>query len=364
MHLTRLTLRQFRNFTNADLLPGDRFNVVAGPNGAGKTNLLEAIYWLATLRPIRATRLQELHQWGGSEATVDATVQHLGLTHRFSVRATDGRRVARREGKTARARDYFGVLAVVLFTPDDVGMIRGQRSERRRWLDRAIFTSRAGHLATVLGYRRALDMRNAGLRSGADDPLMDAYELTLAGHGARLTRRRMRYVSEFAPVFDETFRTISGEGLKAEVIYRGGAECDIGEGSDAELAFAESLQRDRERDRERGFTQRGPHADDLQLRLLGRSAKAFASQGQQRAMVLALKIAEIQLLETQLKTRPVLLLDDVSSELDALRNERLFDFLNLFEGQVFITTTDAQFLNIKSQPSTFGVHAGQVEVIQ
>ena len=117
---------------------------------------------------------------------------------------------------------------------------------------------------------------------------------------------------------------------------------------------------DRSRDRERGFTQRGPHSDDLIFSILGHSARTYASQGQQRSMVLAMKISEIQLLEEQNKQVPVVLLDDVSSELDAKRNARLFEFLNGFQGQVFITTTDPNFLRIDGDRSLWRVHNGTV----
>lgn len=366
MQVTRLALRDFRNFAAAEVRPHPRFNVLYGDNGQGKTNLLEALYWLATLRPLRANRLQQLIRWGHKSTRVDGEIRHDGLDHQLAVEVRDGERVALREGKQSRAAHYFGALAVVLFTPDDTGLVRGSPADRRRFLDRAIFTGRPAHLADVVGYRRALDSRNALLRDRADDTLVEVYEATLADHAARLMRARRAYIERLAPRFADVVHAIIGDELAIECGYRpslGAEQLDTGHGpDDATLAAALAAHwaDDRARDRDRGFTQRGPHADDLTLSLLDRAARNYASQGQQRAMVLALKIAEIQLLEDQHRTTPVLLLDDVSSELDPRRNARLFDFLGAFEGQVFITTTDPAFLKIDADRHTWRVTAGTV----
>lgn len=361
MKVTRLALRDFRNFAEAEVRPHPRFNVLWGENGQGKTNLLEALYWLSTLRPLRASRLRELVRWGQKATRVEGDVLHEGLTHRLAVEVAEGDRRALREDKAIRAAQYFGALAVVLFTPDDVGMVRGSPDLRRRFLDRAIFTGRPAHLSTVLDYRRALDARNRLLREGAPDDLVDVYEVTLAQQAARLMAARRAYVAELAPRFAGIVGAVAGDELGVELSYRPSLgvepEDDVG-------ALHAAWSDDRARDRERGFTQRGPQADDLGFSLLDRSARNYASQGQQRAMVLALKIAEIQLLEQTRRCTPVLLLDDVSSELDPRRNARLFDFLGAFEGQVFITTTDPAFLRIDAERRTWRIHAGGVEACE
>lgn len=357
MQVTRLRIHDFRNLADVEIEPHPTFNVLEGDNGQGKTNLLESLFWLATLRPLRAARLREIVRWGADGARVDCVVEHEGLDHRLAVRVQAGERTAEREGKAARAADYFGALAVVVFVPDDVGLVRGPPEDRRRFLDRAIFTGRPVHLADVLAYRRALDGRNRLLRDGADALLFDAYEEALAEAGARLHRARAEYLDRLAPGFRRAFAAIVGDDIEAEVEYRPGI--DPGEVAPAQ-AFAEAWRQGRDHDRQRGFTQRGPHTADVALRLLGRAARTYASQGQQRAMVLALKIAEIELLEETTGTAPVLLLDDVSSELDPGRNARLFEFLEGFGGQVFITTTDASFLRIDTERSVWCVDAGTV----
>lgn len=357
MKVTRLALRDFRNFAEAELRPHPRFNVIWGENGQGKTNLLEALYWLSTLRPLRASRLRELVRWGQKATRVDGEVEREGLVHRLAVEVRDGDRRALREDKQARATQYFGALAVVMFTPDDVGMVRGSPELRRRFVDRAIFTGRPAHLATVIDFRRALDARNRLLRESAPDELVDVYEVTLAQQAARLMAARRAYVERIAPRFAEIVAAVAGAELGVELSYRPSLSV---EPVDDAAALHGAWAADRARDRERGFTQRGPQADDLGFTLLDRSARNYASQGQQRAMVLALKIAEIQLLEEIRQCTPVLLLDDVSSELDPRRNARLFEFLGAFEGQVFITTTDPGFLKIDAERRIWRVEAGAV----
>lgn len=359
MHLLRLEATDFRNLPQVDLEPIPGFNVLVGENGQGKTNLIEAIYWLAALRPLRATRNRELVRWGQPGARVAGVVASEGLEHRMEVRLKGSDREAVREGKTVRAADYLGRLVVIPFTPDDVGLVRAAPGERRQYLDRAVFNGRPAHLKEVLELRRALSARNELLRNGGDDVLLASYEEALARAASRVIDARRQLVAEIAPRFVAAFQAIVGPEPAIELGYRSSAP----EGTVDEVAAALAMMwaEDRPRDRERGFTQRGPHADDLSLRMVGRSAKAYASQGQQRAMVLALKIAEIGLLTDRRDLTPVLLLDDVSSELDADRNARLFEFLNEFEGQVFITTTDVAYLRIEGAARVFRVRGGHIE---
>ncbi|MBU0553841.1 DNA replication/repair protein RecF [Myxococcota bacterium] len=352
MQLDRLALKDFRGFTALDLQPHPRFNVLWGENASGKTNLLEAIFWLATLRPIRA-RLRELVRFEQPAASAEGWINQDGLIHHLAVETQGGERIAKREGKRVDVADYFGALAVILFTPEDVLIIRGPPADRRRLLDRAIFTRRPAYLSDVIHFKRALDARNRLLKEGAADAHLEAFEISLAAYSARLVAARQAYVEALAPRFQVAFSAIMGEEIEATLRYRPSLEAE------APAAFEAAWREDRPRDRQRGFTQRGPQLDDLSLRVQDRPARAFASQGQQRALILALKIAEIDLLQA-LARRPVLLLDDVSSELDPRRSARLFDFLAAFEGQVFITTTDRAFIPITSDAQSWRLSHGEV----
>ena len=362
MRLTHISLQDFRNLASVEIEAHPRFNVLVGENGQGKTNLLEALFWLATLRPLRANRLVELIRWGEEIARIRGKVELDDLVHDLEVRCNRGERQALREGKRCGHTEFFGVLSVVLFTPEDVGLVRGSPGDRRRFLDRAIFTGRPTYLSEAQGYRRALGGRNALLRQEADDASLEAYEMTLARHGARLMAARRDYLDRLSPLFEEAFSAIAGAGLRAKIRYRPSVSPKPEEGD--EHALLALWREERERDRQRGHTLHGPHSDDLGIELTGKSAKAYASQGQQRAIVLALKIAEIRLLTLVRHVTPVLLLDDVSSELDPQRNARLFEFLNEFDGQVFITTTDPSFLKINAERRLFNVHEGAITLMR
>ena len=388
-----LVASAFRNLQQVLMSPHPRFNVLFGDNGQGKTNLLEAIYLLATLRSFRTTRIEELVSFGGEQAELKARVEHrqinrlLGL--QLAVRPTKKQVFV--DGKTARVSEYFGGVNVVLFAPEDLRLPKGPPVGRRRFLDRAVWNTCPAYLDEVRTYEKVLRSRNALLRSslrlskpgrfeplpsseseGQPEPtdendLLAIYDQQLASSGAKLMFRRRMYLAELAPQVAATFERVSRSGLPVQLRYEPGvsssrqaAALDAADVHALVDVLSEQLQRDRKRDLLRGFTHSGPHADDLAMDLDGRAADIHASQGQIRALVLALKIAEIQHLYRILGDPPVLLLDDVSSELDAQRNGFLFDFLRAMPCQVFITTTSPAYVQLASDRQDFHIHGGQL----
>jgi DNA replication and repair protein RecF len=276
--------------------------------------------------------------------------------------STDGHKsYPKREGKPRNNRDYFGALSVISFTPQDLELVRGSPEVRRRFLDRAIFNEQHSHLDAVLRYQKALSSRNSFLKNRASDQLLRAYEATLAEVGARLMIARATYLEQLAPLYESTLYNICQ--FSGRLNYRPSISV-----SDLSASSPQSVQQQlmkywdqhRESDKQRGFTQRGPHSDDLTLKLNERSARSFASQGQQRAIALALKISQIESLSARLLSRPILLLDDVSSELDRGRSALLFEFLRGFEGQVLLTTTHADYVPVGDESQVWQISAGQV----
>ena len=220
MKIQRLEVRYFRNLDHSQLEPCPGFNVITGQNGQGKTNLIEAIYWLAALRPFRTNRLRELVTWSHHSSSVQGLVENSGLEHRLEVRIEDGQRQAFRELKKVRSNQYFGDCSVVLFTPDDVGIVRGTPERRRRLLDRAIFNINPKHLDDFVQYRRALDARNRLLRDGMGGDVLLAYEETLAQLGARLIQSRAQFIDDVRPVFEENLNSILGPSYSAGLRYK------------------------------------------------------------------------------------------------------------------------------------------------
>lgn len=341
MRLLRLRIRDFRNIGAAEIEPSPRATVVYGPNGHGKTNLLEAIYLLATLRPLRTTRYADLVRFGAEASDVEGEWEVAGVHRTIAVGVREGRRVARLDGKPVRdLESYFGGITVVAFTPDDLQVVKGGPELRRRHLDRAVFNRFPAFLAETRTWTRALKARNRLLREEAPAAMIEAFDAPLAQAGARLVVRRRTLLSELEPRFREVLSSLSRGRLDGRLRYR--SEWAPAKAEEAELrdALHGALRERLERDRALGYTGVGPHADRLDFVLEGRAARSFASQGQQRALVLAWKIAEIENLRAHLGYQPLLLLDDVSSELDPERNRQLLDYLEAFDGQVVLTTTD------------------------
>ncbi len=223
---------------------------------------------------------------------------------------------------------------------------------RRRFLDRAAFNRWPAVLAEAREYLRALRARNAALRTASPE-VEASFRAPLVRAGARLLLRRRELLRELAPRVAAAFAEISGPGAPAVGIsYRGAGGLDLEEGGEAELEarLGEILDRRLARDLERGYTSAGPHMDDLVLGLDERGARLYASQGQQRAVVLALKVAEIENLRHALGRPPLLLLDDVSSELDPQKNRYLLEYLATLPAQAFLTATDRRLLEPAAGP--------------
>ncbi|MCG8420546.1 MAG: DNA replication and repair protein RecF, partial [Proteobacteria bacterium] len=276
----------------------------------------------------------------------------------------------RLDGKAVRPiSKYFGEFNVVLFAPEDLQVPRASPAARRRFLDRAVFNRHCQYLAEVQSYERVVKNRNALLRDLAErrhDPkkqeLLEVFDSQLAQLGAGLICRRLGFLAEIRDPFGSAFERITHTGLGVGVHYQTVDEFDglSLEQSKYTAVLLELLKRHRARDLARGTSSVGPHRDDVRFTLDGHDASSFASQGQLRALVLAWKTAEMDLLQVGHGEPPVLLLDDVSSELDPTRNEYLFEFLKSRRSQCFITTTHPGYVLLDSDRVDYQVNQGVV----
>ena len=364
MRLRSLHLQDFRNLSEAALEASPRLTVLLGDNGQGKTNLLEAVYLLATLRPLRAARLGELVRFGAARARASAEVLVGGGQRTLAVELSPAGRTATLDGKPVERLDsYLDGLAAVCFSPDDLLLVKGGPDARRRFVDRAAFNRWPAVLGEAREYVRALRARNAALRAGAG-AVEESFRGPLVQSGARLLRRRRDVMLELEPRLAAAFAEISGPGApRAEIAYRasGGVDLDGDEGALA-ARLAAALEARLPRDQERGYTTCGPHMDDVLLAVGGRAARVYGSQGQQRAYVLSLRIAEVENLRAVLPWPPLLLLDDVSSELDPAKNAYLLAYLASLPAQAFLTSTDRRLIEPAAGAETrfFRVEAGSV----
>jgi len=369
MLIERVILRDFRNFADAELELGPRFTILHGHNGAGKTNVLEAIYLISTLRSFRASDTGTLLRHGCEAAVVEVVAHdpHTDLRRVLTVRiARTGngngiRRVASLDGKAVRsAQDFYGRIPAIVFTPEDLSILRGGPLGRRQFLDRMIFARERAHLADVQSYEKLLRSRNHVLKREDVDrvqrgDLLSVYEQGLADVGARIWTRRTTLLEKLAHPFATAFQQIHGDlgaipdvqpGRPIAVNVRYASSLGSPPASDRPSVLHQALLARRPEDLRRKATTVGPHRDDIEVVLADQSAAEFASQGQSRALVLALKLAELRSFASDCGTSPLLLLDDVSSELDPRRSARLFELLSNDVGQCVLTTTEARYVTV------------------
>lgn len=341
MYLSRLHLRHFRSYSELTQEFSPRYNLLVGPNGAGKTNVLEAIFLLATARSHRASRDQELVQWGADLFRVQADIVKTHTTMRLELAyARDRRKQLRINGQPeAKISNLIGRLNVVLFAPEDLQLIKGAPALRRRFLDIELAQVSPAYFHHLQQYQRTLMQRNAALRKGAVASVLGVFDEPLIEHGCELIRRRAEAVAALEPLAAAHHEQISnGQETLAltymSTLYERGGQPP----ADLPDRFRQLLAERRHVEEMRGTTVVGPHRDDLLVSLNGRDARQFASQGQQRSAVLSLKLAELAFVAAHAGEPPILLLDDVTSELDADRRALLVQTIAA-DVQTFITTT-------------------------
>ncbi len=352
-----------RNLRPVQLQPRERFNVFVGDNGQGKTNLLEAIYVIATLRSFRTAKLTDLIAFGQPEAKLGARVIKDDLVRVYEVDLAPGARKVRLDGKVARplAR-YFGGFNVVVFTPEDLALPRGSPGDRRRFLDRGVFNFEPGYLAIATDYDKVLRTRNSVLKQAGQgvlagrqlDEMLAVYDTQLAMLAVSIVAARVKFLENLGPELVKAFTAITRTGLNAGARY---VSKLVGKPAPV---IEDELRAGRAKDLATQSTQLGPHRDDVVLELDGREAGSFASQGQLRAIMLAWKTAELEVLGRAHGDQPILLLDDVSSELDPARNEFLFQHLATLAGQCFITTTHGSHVLLHAERADYRIQAGQI----
>jgi len=354
--LARLTLVDLRNYEALSFEPPEGLSLLVGPNGQGKSNLLEAIALLATAKSFRTSHERELIRDGCERATVagDVVLQagfvRLGCT--IARNGAGTRKTYAVNGKGVRFASYLGNARVVTFVPADLDLAGGAPAARRTFLNAALAQEDRAYYASLAAYQKYVTQKNAMLRGaiGFDGDLLDTYDERLAQTGAALVAARRRYVDELADAAAAAYDRIAGGrdgGLR--VRYAPNA-------SEDELPDRIKAARPLETARRRALV--GPHRDDFELALGQRPLAAYGSQGQQRSAVLALKIAEYNVMTARSGEPPLLLLDDVLSELDP---ERQAAFLGALDGlrQAFVTATVRP--QGVDEAATYRVEAARVE---
>ena len=355
MYLQSLELRHFRNYQEQKVEFTAPKTILVGNNAQGKSNLLESVELLATLRSHRLGKDRDFIQEGAEIAQVSAILERITGVNDLTLhlRRNGRRSVAINGEKVRRQMDFLGILNAVEFSSLDLELVRGSPAIRRTWLDTLLVQLEPVYAHILHQYNQVLRQRNAFLKTSQQtgiknhDSELAIWDAQLVTTGTKVMRRRNRAIQRLAPIATDWHSSISGKTEKLEINYMPNVPILI----DEELPqfFLDRVQQHSPIELHRGTTLVGPHRDEIELIVNGTPARQYASQGQQRTLVLALKLAELQLIEEVVNDTPLLLLDDVLAELDLSRQNQLLDAIQ-DRFQTLITTThlgafDAQWLN-------------------
>ncbi len=348
MECNRIQICNFRNISEADVSFDPGVNILIGKNAQGKTNLLEAISFTAIGKSFRTSHEEDLIRFGEDGAFVSMDFRDSVRSQNLTVRMMRGKRrqIEHNHVKVARISDMVGAFRTVLFCPEHLSLIKDGPSERRNYLDVAISQLYPVYLKSLQRYHQILKQRNSLIRMAQDDrkafcDTIEFWSSQLAHEAALIARYRMRYIKEASEHIDACFAEMTGEREKPEAVYDGSSGQEEGSYEDldfTERKYFELLTTRYDREIGAGGTLWGIHKDDIDIRLNGKSSRLFASQGQQRSLALAMKLAEGEVAAKICGEKPVFLFDDVFSELDASRRSYLSGKMN--DRQVIITTCE------------------------
>ncbi len=363
MRLKSLELDHFRIYERLrlELPPGEV--CLAGANAAGKTSLLEAVYYLATARSFRFAEDRDLVRWGAQGFGLRAVALRDDEETRLALAYRSGGKTAAVDGERCpRLSAILGRLLTCCFTVEDLDTVRGAAGRRRRFLDLVLGQVSQSYTRAMGELRDCLRQRNAALRA---DPLdraaVTAWDRPLSRAAARIIELRRAAVDELAAPAPLIFAEITASRHDLRLDYEGPLEETRLGAADLEEAFIELLRRRFERDRRRGCTTAGPHRDDLALRLDGNDLRRYASRGQQRLAMVALRLAEADFLHQRTGTRPIFLLDDVASELDAETTARVLPALRSRVDQLLLTALPQDVGDLSVDGSVLRINGGRVE---
>lgn len=348
MKCNRIQIQNFRNIETADVRFGDGVNVLVGANAQGKTNLLEAIFYVAIGKSFRTSHDEDMIRFGADVCEISMDFEDSQREQNLTVRLMAGkrRRIEHNRVRLAKVSEVVGLFRTVLFCPEHLSLVKDGPSERRGFLDVAISQLYPNYLRSLQTYHQILKQRNGLIRDAADDratfdSTVELWSAQLAHEAAVLSQYRCRYLKLLQPAVRACFAEMTDGKEVPDVIYEPSLHGDPEEYEDAaatEVKYREKLMTNHEREIAAGSTLWGIHKDDVRIDLNGKPARLFASQGQQRSLALAMKLAEGEICRELCGEVPVFLLDDVFSELDAARRAYLSEKIQ--GRQVIITSCE------------------------
>lgn len=359
MKIKSLKLKNFRNYDLLDISFDNGANIFYGDNAQGKTNILEAAYLSGTTKSHRGAKDRELIRFGNEESHIETVVEKKGIHYQVDLhlKRNGPKGIAINKMPIRKASELFGIVNFVFFSPEDLNIIKNGPSERRRFIDLELSQLDKIYLSNLANYNRIVNQRNHLLKEiagGNQKNCMDTleiWELQLVQYGDKLIERRKQFVEDMNRIISSVHKKLTGYKEEIQIVY---------EPSNGKLTLSEAVLKNREKDIRIKSTSVGPHRDDICIMSGDLDIRRFGSQGQQRTAALSLKLSEIELVRRTIHDTPVLLLDDVLSELDKHRQNYLLDSIN--DIQTLITCTGVEdFVNHRfSVNKVFHVQSGQV----
>lgn len=356
MLLKNISLKNFTNYEEAECDFDDNINIFVGDNAQGKSNLLDAIYYIATISSSRKNKDSELIKWGRDYFSISAHFFNRFGDNKVDVKVLGNKKeVYLNNYKIEKRKEYIGYLITVIFNPEDLYIIKGDPSLRRQYIDNELSTTDVEYFLNLIKYKKILEQRNILLkenrRKKISNDIMEIWEDQLTNYGIKIIKKRLELIEKLQEISKKIHFRITDNVEELHIEYHSIIDLKY-----IESSYRNLLKENRQKDIDRGYTSIGPHRDDLEILINGMSAKKFASQGQQRTISLSLKISEIEFIKEKTGEYPLLLLDDVLSELDKKRKHKLLEEIEN-KVQTIITTTDLNDIE------NFVIEKGKVIII-
>lgn len=336
MYIKEIQLKDFRNYKNLEAQFHKNVNIFLGQNAQGKTNLLESIYITSMGKSFRTGKDREMIRFGSDFFRVKVTaVKEEDLTVELAVNQDGKKGIKIDDVKARKISDLLENIYIVIFSPEDLRIVKDEPEKRRRFIDRELCQIKPSYYANLNQYKKVIAQRNAYLKEyEIDETVLDIWDMQLAEYGSKIVKYRTEFIKKLNHISSIIHKDITNKKEKLQVIY----EPDIEFCKNFKEIYYKELKINRSNDIKRRNTGKGPHKDDLKLLSNGIDIRNFGSQGQQRTAALSLKLSEIKLIKEETGENPILLLDDVLSELDRERQNFLINSLE--NTQIFITTTE------------------------
>ena len=358
MKIKSLKLKNFRNYDLLNLEFDEATNIFYGDNAQGKTNILEALYLTGTTKSHRGTKDRDMNQFGKDESHLEMIVEKNGIDYQLDMhlKKNSPKGIAINKMPIRKASELFGIINMVFFSPEDLNIIKNGPAERRRFIDLELSQLDKVYLNDLSNYNKIVNQRNHLLKeiefNKSAFSTLDVWDMLLVHYGERILTRRKVFIEQVNEIVSKIHRKLTGNREELILIY---------EPSNGNISFEQAIKKNKEKDLRLKSTSVGPHRDDICFMVKDMDIRRFGSQGQQRTAALSLKLSEIELVKKTIKDNPVLLLDDVLSELDKHRQNYLLDSIDDIQTLITCTGVD-EFVNHRfSINKVFHVQNGQVE---